>query len=202
MKKFSFCNQSDSSSEKHKKTKKCKCRGKRGHTGPGGPAGIQGPRGIQGPPGSLSYAEYVQTVISTNGSVAPGALTAFNFGTTPVVDTIGLNPGQTGLTQGNYFYLPAGVYMIDFEMSLTSSGSIGLYTGSSVANLTLDTKSVAGSTTGTTWIHGRHIITAVIPTYLTVSSVVGTAAVTTAGSDEGNYITRITFLLLGAAPVI
>lgn len=138
----------------------------------------------------------MQTIQSTNNSVPPGALTAFDFTTTPIVDTIGLSPGTTGLTQGNYFILPIGVYMIDYEMSLTSNGSIALYTGPNVLGLTVVNNSIAGSTTGTTWIHGRHIINATIPTYLTVSSVVGTAAIPTAGSST-EYIARITFLRVG-----
>ena len=86
--------------------------------------------------------------------------------------------------------------MIDYEMSLTSAGSIALYTGTSVASLTVVNESIAGSTTGTTWIHGRHIINATVQTYLTVSSVVGTAAVPLAGTSD-KYITRITFLKVG-----
>ena len=79
-------------------------------------------------------------------------------------------------------------------MSLGSAGSIGIYTGISIPTLSLVVPSVTGSSTGTTWIHGRHIVVCAVQTYLIVSSVVGTAAVVTAGNAAGDYIARISFL--------
>lgn len=78
--------------------------------------------------------------------------------------------------------------------SLTSAGSIAIYTGSSVSTLAIDNNTIAGSSTATTWIHGRAII--VVPTTLVaaISSVVGTAAVTTAGTAAGFFIVRLTIL--------
>ena len=142
----------------------------------------------------------MQTIQTPNISVAPyttTSLTAFDFNSsTPVVNTLGLATGNMAIN-GNYFTLPIGAYIVDYEMSLGSAGSIGLYTGTSLNNLSLISTSIAGSTTATTWIHGRHIVSLTQQSYLIVSSVVGTAAVVTAGTATGNYITRITFLKVG-----
>jgi hypothetical protein len=46
-----------------------------------------------------------------------------------------------------------------------------------------------------TWIHGRAlVVVAGSPVVVAVSSVVGTAAVVTAGTAAGNYLIRLTFL--------
>ena len=59
----------------------------------------------------------------------------------------------------------------------------------------IDNNTISGSSTSTTWIHGRAIETVVsgVNNVIIVSSVVGTAAVVTAGTAP-QYVTRITFL--------
>ena len=79
-------------------------------------------------------------------------------------------------------------------MSLGSAGSIALYKGPSSGSLAIDNDTVAGSSTATTWIHGRAIELVVSTQVFAVSSVVGTAAVVTAGTDTSHYMVRITFL--------
>ena len=89
-----------------------------------------------------------------------------------------------------------GVYVIDYETSLASAGSLAIYVGPTAASLSIDTNTVSGSTTATTWIHGRAIEVVSTSLVVAVSSVVGTAAVTTAGSAS-QYMIRITFLKIG-----
>jgi hypothetical protein len=51
-----------------------------------------------------------------------------------------------------------------------------------------------GSTTATTWIHGRALEILANTTVIALSSVVATAAVVTAGTDAGSYMIRIILL--------
>jgi hypothetical protein len=97
---------------------------------------------------------------------------------------------------GTIFTLGAGVYMIDYETSLASAGSLAIYTGPTAASLSIDTSTITGSTTATTWIHGRAIEIVATSLVVAVSSVVGTAAVATAGT-AAPYMIRITFLKIG-----
>jgi hypothetical protein len=147
---------------------------------------------------TLGYSEYLQTIQSPNNSVPPYTLsapTAFNFNTT-VFNTAGISAATIGGPgQGTAFTISTpGTYMIDYEMSLGSAGSVGLYTGATATTLSLDTNTVSGSTTATTWIHGRAFEVVSSTLVVALSSVVGTAAVVTAGTDAGSYMIRITFL--------
>jgi hypothetical protein len=94
---------------------------------------------------------------------------------------------------GTVFTLSQGVYAINYEVSLSSAGSLAIYTGPTSASLTLDTNTVAGSSTGTTWIHGRAFEVVATNLVFAISSVVGTAAVATAGNSN-EYMIRITIL--------
>jgi hypothetical protein len=96
---------------------------------------------------------------------------------------------------GTVFTLAAGAYVIDYEMSLASAGSVAIYSGPNAASLAIDTNTVSGSTTATTWIHGRSIQLVVTSLVIAVSSVVGTADVTTAGNNT-LYMIRLTILKL------
>jgi hypothetical protein len=165
-------------------------------TGPQGIPGLQGSVGPTGPQGAtgtitVGVAEYVYTTQSPNDSVPPG--TAFTI-STEVINTVPLDIVSSSGAGGTVFTLSSGVYIIDYECSLTSAGSIGIYTGPSSGSLSLDPNTVSGSSTATTWIHGRCIETVLTTLVVAVSPVVGTAAVTTAGNDAGNYMIRITFL--------
>jgi len=80
-------------------------------------------------------------------------------------------------------------------MSLKAAGSVGIYTGATPGTLALDTNTIAGSTTGTTWIHGRaFIVVGVTPLVFEISLVVGTAAVVTAGTAAGIFMIRLTIM--------
>jgi hypothetical protein len=80
-------------------------------------------------------------------------------------------------------------------MSLGSAASIGIYSGSTAETLTLDTNTVSGSLTSTTWIHGRAIIfVAAGAQVFELSPVVGTASIATAGTDAGSFMIRLTIL--------
>ena len=78
-------------------------------------------------------------------------------------------------------------------MSLSSAGSISIYTGPNSSSLSIDTNTISGSTTATTWIHGRAIINVITSLVIAISSVVGTAAVATTGTDS-SYMIRMTIL--------
>jgi hypothetical protein len=84
--------------------------------------------------------------------------------------------------------------VIDYELSLTDAGSIVLYKGATVGSIAVDNNTVAGSSTGMTWIHGRTVAVVVAPTVYCLSSHTGTANVPTAGTAAGLYMVRITFL--------
>jgi hypothetical protein len=94
---------------------------------------------------------------------------------------------------GTVFTLGPGTYIIDYEMSLSSAGSIAIYSGLNAALLSVDTNTISGSSTATTWIHGRAIKIVPVSMVIAISSVVGTAAVTTAGTDS-LYMVRLTIL--------
>ena len=82
-------------------------------------------------------------------------------------------------------------------MSLGTAASVALYTGTTVGTLAVDNNTVAGSSTATTWIHGRAIENVTVAPFLfEISSVVGTAATVTAGTAAGNYMVRITIIKL------
>jgi len=183
----------DCSRETSERTEVC-C--KRGHRGYPGIQGIQGLSitGATGATGSvlLGAAEFIRTIQSPNNSVPPG--TAFTIDT-QVFNSIPTTIVASAANGGTVYTLGLGVYVADYEMSLTSAGSIAIYTGAAAGSLAIDTNTVAGSTTGTTWIHGRALVNVTTqPFVMEISSVVGTAAVTTAGSDAGSYMVRLTLL--------
>jgi hypothetical protein len=183
------------------------CKGATGATGSGGAgatgatgvgitgatgAGGAGSTGATGLTGITGYAEFLQTVQAPNDSVPPGQ--AFSFNTT-VFNTLGitLSPGP-GAIGTAFTFSTAGVYVFDYEMSLASAGSVALFIGPAVGSLNIDTNTVAGSSTATTRIHGRAIENLPSGEVVIVSSVVGTAAVVTAGTDAGNFMIRLTIL--------
>jgi len=174
--------------------------GPTGSTGPsGGPPGAPGATGAAGATGSFGYAEYVQFTQAPNNSVASGLafelLTNYPSGT---FNNIGITTAGAP-TQGTAFFLPAGVYMVDYETSMSSVGPIGISTSPSngVGTYTFDNTSKSGSTTATTWVHGRSIIKVNSGgTYMIVGPTdsVTAAVVTTGGAPQ--YIVRVTFLKL------
>jgi hypothetical protein len=103
-----------------------------------------------------------------------------------------ITPGSGA--SGSIFTLNQGAYVIDYETSLGSAGSLGIYSGPQSNLLLLDPKTVSGSSTATTWIHGRSIQVVDTTLIIAISSVIGTASVVTAGNDAGSYMIRLTIL--------
>jgi len=169
--------------------------GPTGHRGVTGATGAMGPIGYTGaigPYGTVGYAEYIHTIQAPNNSIPPG--TAFTIDTeifNNVPGYISASPGAGGTV----FTLQEGAYFINYETSLESAGSIAIYTGPNASSLAIDTNTISGSSTATTWIHGT-AIEYVAPTgslALAISSVVGTASVATSGTAS-TYIIRILFI--------
>lgn len=154
---------------------------------------LDGNIALKAPLASTGAAQFVRTIQSPNNSVPPG--TAFT------IDTQVFNSVPTAIIAssgngGTVFTLnTTGTYVLDYEMSLGSAGSVGLYTGPSAGTVVLDNNTIAGASTATTWIHGRAlVVVAGSPVVVEVSSVAGTASVVTAGSAAGTYMIRLTIL--------
>lgn len=158
---------------------------------PEGPPGVDGAPGVPGQDGGvLGSASYIRTIQSPNNSVPPG--TAFTvdtqvLNTMPTDVVVGAGAGGTVWTLNT-----VGSYTFDYEMSLGSAGSIALYTGPSAGSLAINNNTIAGSSSATTWIHGRGtVVVASTPVVVAVSSVVGTANVVVAGNAAGFYVVRV-----------
>lgn len=177
-------------------------------TGPTGSVGSTGSTGVTGPTGvcdctgifgALGAAEFIQTIQSPNDSVPPytmGAPTAFSFDTQVFNNITGLTASTIGGPgQGTAFTFSVdGTYLLDYEMSLGATGSVAIYKGATAGTLAIDTNTIAGSSTATTWIHGRALVTVSgSPVVAAISSVVGTAAVVRAGTSNV-YMIRLTIL--------
>ncbi len=166
-----------------------------GATGPTGPVGATGATGATGPTGtsSVGAAEFVHLVQSPNNSVPPG--TAFTIDI-PVFNNIPASIVASAGAGGTVFTLnTTGLYVLDYEMSLGSPGSVAIYKGATAGTLAIDDNTIAGSTTATTWIHGRAFVNVTtVPLVVAISSVVGTAAVVTAGTAAGVFMIRLTIL--------
>ena len=170
-----------------------------GMTGPGGDTGVTGPEGKtgetgatgpEGKPGLIGFAEFIRTIQSPNDSVPPG--TAFTIDT-EVYNSIPSTIVPSAGAGGTVFTLGPGSYIIDYETSLESTGSLAIYTGATSVTLTLDPNTISGSSTATTWIHGRAIETVTTSLVIAISSVVGTAAVTSAGTST-SFMIRLTIV--------
>jgi hypothetical protein len=183
--------------------------GSTGPTGPTGDVGATGPTGSTGTAGATGAtgtagvtglaAEFVQQTQGSNISRAPGDAIQYTTDSAFVFDTIGIATlpfvGPSGPTlPGTQFLLPVGVYFVDFENSADAAWSLAIYTSLVVDGpYTIDTNTIAGASTATTWIHGRAIVVAVAPTWIIISPVVGTHAIPAAGTAAG-FTARVTFL--------
>jgi hypothetical protein len=127
-----------------------------------------------------------------NVSVAPGtgfAISTQVFNSMPI--TLVATTGVSGTT---FSFTGSGIYVLDYEVSLEGTGSIAIYSGPLTGPLILDTTTVAGSSTATTWIHGRAMISVPITGLaLIISPVTATVAVTTSGPAP-YYMVRLTIL--------
>jgi len=158
----------------------------------GGACQAQGPGGGSGPAApTLGAAEFTRSIQAPNNSVPPG--TAFTIDT-QVFNNVPADVVPSAGAGGTVFSLTAGTYLVDYEMSLVSAGSVAIYSGPTAGALSLDANTIAGSSTGTTWIHGRAIQSVPTTSVIAISPVVGTADVGTAGSAAGFYMIRLTIL--------
>jgi hypothetical protein len=140
---------------------------------------------------TTGVAEFTRIIQTPNISVPVG--TAFTIDT-QVFNTV---PSAIVLTSGDggsVFVLSVGTYILDYETSLVGPSSIGIYTGANAGSLVLDTNSVAGSTTATTWIHGRVIEVSTGSLSVGVSPVDIAATVTSTGTDAAVFMIRLTIL--------
>jgi len=163
-----------------------------GPTGAVGSIGADGIQGIPGIAGTVGFAEFIRQIESPNNSVPPG--TAFTIDT-EVINGIPSNVVASAGAGGTVFTLTTGTYVLDYEMSLGSAGSVAVYSGATAGSLAVDTNTIAGSSTATTWIHGRAgVVVSGASLVVAISSVVGTAAVVTAGTAAGFFTIRLTIL--------
>ena len=147
---------------------------------------------------TLKYAEYVQLTQGSNASIAPGRAVLYTTDNpSGVVNTIGITTNTGPGAQGTEFVLPIGVYMVDWENSNDAAWSLAIYKSTTTQTEAIDTNTIVGSSTATTWIHGRAIVVAAAVTYLMISPVTGTHAIPTAGTASGDFVARITFLKIG-----
>ena len=162
--------------------------------GADGAVGQIGPAGIS-LPGTIGIAEFTRIIQAPNDSVPPGQ--AFTIDT-QVINTMPLNVIASAGAGGTVYTLSPGIYVLDYETSLGSAGSIAVYRGATAGTLAVDTNTIAGSSTATTWIHGRAVIdTRAGAEVVAISSVVGTAAVVTAGNAAGFFMIRLTIEKVG-----
>jgi hypothetical protein len=132
-------------------------------------------------------------LIAQPGSVAPG--TAFTIDT-QVFNTVPASIVASAGAGGTVWTLSTGLYVFDYEMSLSSAGSVAIYVGPNAGSLAIDTNTVAGSSTATTWIHGRALVEVPgVSLVAAISSVVGSAVVVPAGTAPQIMI-RLTILKL------
>ena len=140
---------------------------------------------------SVGAAQFIESSSLLNSSVPPGVTFTFSM---QVINSI---PGlfASAGSGGTVFTLSsAGTYVLDYEMSLNSAASIAVYKGSNVASLVIDYNTTAGSTTATTWIHGRaFVVVSGAPVVVGISPVINTAGVAKAGNAPF-YIARLSFL--------
>ena len=165
--------------------------GPTGSTGFTGPTGIDGSTGPTGSAGSVGAAQFIRITQAPNDSRAPG--TAFLIDT-EVFNNVPTNIVMSAGAGGSVFDLTAGVYVLDYEMSLTDAASVSIYKGPTSATLAADVDTVSGSTTATTWIHGRSLVEVTTTLVVAISAYNDTVAVTTAGDAAGIYMVRLTIL--------
>ena len=154
-----------------------------------------------------AFAEFVQTATSlANTAVVPNAVTTpatanscFFFGTPSIVNNInGLSIGSATNGGSIFQFANPGTFIIDYEMSLTTAGAIAIYRSAGLTPLGIDNNTIAGSTSPTTWIHGRAIESFSAGDIMIVSPVPITAppaTFTVAGYGIATQtVARITFL--------
>jgi len=150
---------------------------------------------------SVGAAEYVKRTQPPNNSRAPGVAFLVD---TEVLNTVPSSIVASAGAGGTAWTLSTGLYVMDYEMSLGDAASIVVMNAPNVGSLgvaTFDTNTIAGSSTATTWIHGRAMINVASGSrVVAVTPHTGTQAVVAAGTatdGTGVYYTiRVTFLKL------
>lgn len=180
--------------------------GATGVTGATGATGVTGATGATGTAGNVGqFAEFVQTTQGSNASIAPGQAVSYLVDNpTGIVNTIGITTATAtgpGGPQGTAFNLPPGTYVVDFENSSDAAWSLAIYQSHTSTFTLIDVldDTIAGSSTATTWIHGRAYVNIngdIGNTWICISPVTGTQAIPTAGTAAGEFVARITFLRL------
>lgn len=161
-----------------------------GVTGVTGLTGITGVTGATGATGVIGAAEFIQTEPSIN--VAPGKAFNFDIQVYNTIPTVIVKSAETS-GNGNLFTLKApGLYVIDYEMSLTSGDGIAIYKGDNAGSLAIDKDTVVGLddiTQDSCWVHGRAMVQVLAaPVIVAISSVYGLVSV------APPYMTRLTIL--------
>ena len=172
--------------------------GSSGAAGPAGIAGATGPAGIAGATGAtgafattLGVAEFVTSTLQTAAPGTPFLISTQVYNTMPSV----ISP--TAYSTGTIFVLSVtGYYMVDYEVSLDRAAAVILLSDTVFPPINTDPHTIAGSSTATTWIHGRALVfTTTIPYYFGVTSDIGTpATVIAGGNSHGSYMIRLTVL--------
>ena len=155
------------------------------------------------PGGSLLVSEFAQ--YTAQAAIAPGNAVKYDAegAASVVINQIGIVEATPTNGIGTAFNLPVGTYLVDFENSNDAAWSLGIAQGTTkdLNGVTaLIRRSVAGSSSATTWIHVRHavVVTAAgVDNWIIVTPVTGTQTIPTAGTAAGDYIARITFLKVG-----
>jgi hypothetical protein len=158
--------------------------------GPAGSNGATGLAGATGSNGTVGGAEFIRIIQEPNNSVPPG--TAFTIDT-QVFNSISSLTYGAGAGGTVFTFSSPGTFILDYEMRLGAAGSVAIYKGATSGSLAIDTNTVAGSSTATTWIHGRAFVVVTTSLVVAISSVVGTAAVVLAGTSS-EYMIRLTVL--------
>ena len=145
----------------------------------------------------MGYAEYIQTTLASNASVSIG--TPFVINTTAVFNSVptSIMASSVSVGTGTVFTLNPGTYVIDYELSLDSVGSVAFYTIHSSGPPTPDLSTISGSSTPNTWIHGRFIKEVTVSQIIALcprASLTSTLTVTTPGSFSSFNLIRITIL--------
>ena len=169
--------------------------GTAGNNGTNGTCLVPCVNGTNGSNGVVGSAMFVQLVQSPNGPGGPAPGTMFTVSNT-VYNSAPIAIVSSPGAGGTVFTLATGDYAIDYELSLDQAGSVSLWTGATSGSLVDDTNTIAGSSTATTWIHGRSIINVPGTLVVGLSNHVGSSAVPTAGNAAGFYIVRITIVKL------
>lgn len=145
------------------------------------------------PAGTLGGASYSYLIQSPNDSVAPGV--SFTV-STEVYNGIPSAIVMSAANGGTVWTLATGTYVIDYEMSMSSTGPVAIFTGPSSGALARDDNTISGSTTATTWVHGRafETVTAGVNNVVSICATVSTATVVLSGTASPHYNIRVSFL--------